>query len=45
VSEGVDWIYLTQNRIYWQTVVNTVMKFRIPWKTMKSLTSLETVSF
>ena len=27
--EGVDWIYLTEDRYQWQSVVNTVMNFRV----------------
>jgi hypothetical protein len=27
---GVDWIYLTQERDRWQTLVNAVMKLRVP---------------
>jgi hypothetical protein len=28
--EGVDWIYLAQDRNRWQAVVNTGMKLRFP---------------
>jgi hypothetical protein len=28
--EGVDWIHLAQDRDQWRTVVNTVMKLRVP---------------
>jgi hypothetical protein len=28
--EGVDWIYITQYRARWWTVVNTVMNFLVP---------------
>jgi hypothetical protein len=28
--EGVDWLYLAQDRNQWQAIVNTVMKIRIP---------------
>jgi len=28
--EVVDWIYLTQGRNQWQTVLNMVMKLRVP---------------
>jgi hypothetical protein len=28
--EGVDWIYLAQNRYQWRAVVNAVMNLRIP---------------
>jgi len=27
--EGVDWIYLAQDRDQWQTLVNTVMDLRV----------------
>jgi len=26
----VDWIYLAQDRVQWRTLVNTVMKLRVP---------------
>ena len=28
---GMDWIDLTQNRDRWRTLVNAVMKFRVPY--------------
>jgi hypothetical protein len=28
--DGANWIWLTQDRIQWQTFVNTVMKLRVP---------------
>jgi hypothetical protein len=28
--DGMDWIDLAQNRYQWRTLVNTVMKLRIP---------------
>jgi hypothetical protein len=28
--DGVDWIYLAQDRDQWRALVNTVMKFRVP---------------
>jgi hypothetical protein len=28
--EGVDWILLAQDRDRWQSLVNTVMNFRVP---------------
>jgi len=28
--EGVDWIQLAQNRVHWQALVVTVVKFRGP---------------
>jgi hypothetical protein len=36
---GMDWIELTQNRDRWQTLVNAVMNFRIPYNTGNFLTS------
>jgi hypothetical protein len=30
VQESVDWMHLAQYRHQWQTVVNTVMKLRVP---------------
>jgi hypothetical protein len=28
--EGMDWIYLAQDRDRWQTLVKVVMNFRVP---------------
>jgi hypothetical protein len=28
--DGMDWIYLAQDREQWRALVNTVMNFRIP---------------
>jgi hypothetical protein len=28
--DGVDWIYLAQDRDQWRALVNTVMKLRVP---------------
>jgi hypothetical protein len=28
--KGVDWMYLAQDRGQWLTIVNTVMKLRVP---------------
>jgi hypothetical protein len=28
--DGMDWIYLTQNRDQWRALVNTVMNLRVP---------------
>jgi hypothetical protein len=28
-SEGVDWIYLAQDRVYWWALVNTVMNLQV----------------
>jgi hypothetical protein len=28
--ESVDWIYVTQGRDWWRTLVNTVMIIRVP---------------
>ena len=36
---GVDWIYLAQERDRWQTLVNAVMKFRLPQNAGNFLTS------
>jgi hypothetical protein len=30
VSEGFDWIHVTQDRDQWRAVVKTVMKLRVP---------------
>jgi hypothetical protein len=37
--EGVDWIHQAQDRIQWQTVVNTVMNLQVPLKVGSFLTS------
>jgi len=31
VWEGVDWIYLTQDREWWWLLVNTVWNLKVPW--------------
>jgi hypothetical protein len=36
---GMDWIELAQDRDRWQTRVNAVMKFRVPYNTGNFLTS------
>jgi len=28
--EGVDWMHLAQDRDHWWTIMNTVMKLRVP---------------
>jgi len=28
--EGMNWIHVTQDRDQWRSLVNTVMKFRVP---------------
>jgi hypothetical protein len=30
--EGVDWMYLAQDRDQWRAVANTIMKLRVPKK-------------
>jgi hypothetical protein len=30
VCEGVDWIQLAQDRVYWRDLANTVTNFRVP---------------
>jgi len=30
MSEGVDWIHLTQDRVQWRALTNTIMKLRLP---------------
>jgi hypothetical protein len=37
--EGVDWMYLDQDRDQWRVLVNTVMKFRVPSKAGNFLSS------
>jgi hypothetical protein len=39
IMEGVDWIYVTQNRDQWQALVNMVMTIRIPYTAQHFLTS------
>jgi hypothetical protein len=34
--EGVDWIHLSEDRDRWQALVNTVMKLRVPLKSIFS---------
>jgi hypothetical protein len=41
----VCWIHLAQDRILWQTIVNTVMNLWVPWKAESFLTSSAVVSF
>jgi hypothetical protein len=36
--EGVDWIYLAQDRDQWCALVDTVMKIRVPQKVGNFLT-------
>jgi hypothetical protein len=42
--EGVDWIYLAQDRGKWRAVVNTVMNARVPYGAGNPLTSRVTLS-
>jgi hypothetical protein len=35
----MDWIDLTHDREQWRALVNTVMKFRVPWNAGKLLSS------
>ena len=42
---NMDWIDLAQDRDRWRTVVNAVMKLRIPENAGNFLASLGTVSF
>jgi hypothetical protein len=37
--EGVDWMHLSQGRDQWRTLMNTVVKFRVPQKTGNFLNS------
>jgi hypothetical protein len=41
----VDWIHLAEDRDQCTTFVNTVMKFRVPYKVGNFLTSWATVGF
>jgi hypothetical protein len=36
--EYVDWIYLVQDRILWEAVVNTILKLRILYRVGNFLT-------
>jgi hypothetical protein len=37
--EGVDWMYLAQERDQWQSLVNMVMNLQVPQKVENFLTS------
>jgi hypothetical protein len=37
--EGVDWLYLAQDRDKWWALVNTVLNFRVPLMAENFLTS------
>jgi hypothetical protein len=45
VWEGVDWIHVAQERNQWRLLVNTVMNYRVLWKSGKFLSMWVTVSF
>jgi hypothetical protein len=41
----VDWIALGQDRVKWRTLVNTVMKLRVPHNSANLLTRFTTNGF
>jgi len=43
--EYVDWIHMTQGRAQWQALVNTVMNFRVLWKSADYFTRRMTIGF
>jgi hypothetical protein len=42
---GMDWIYLSQGRDQWKTLVNTVMNLQVPENAGKFLSSCSTSGF
>jgi hypothetical protein len=45
LSEFLDWFHLAQDRNHWRTLVNTIMKLRVPLTLGFILTSWVTVIF
>jgi hypothetical protein len=43
--DGVDWIYLAQDRDQWKAPVDTVMNLRVPYNAGKFLSSCTTGGF
>jgi hypothetical protein len=43
--DGMDWIYLAQDRDQWRALVNTVMNLQFPYNDGKFLRSCTTGSF
>jgi hypothetical protein len=37
--DGMDWIYLGQNRDRWRALLNTIMNLRVPYNARKFLSS------
>jgi hypothetical protein len=43
--DGIDWIDLAEDRDQWRSLMNTVMKLRVPYNFGKSLSSFTTCGF
>jgi len=45
LCEGVNWIYMAEDRDQWRIIMNTVMNLPVPQKAGNILTCRATVSF